>query len=280
MPGSTESDTSSDTTTRSSLNEFLMKTRPLGQTGIEVSPLGLGTVKFGRNQGVKYPKGFEVPGEAQLADLLALAKDLGINLLDTAPAYGTSEERLGRLLKGQRKDWIIAGKAGEEFRNGESTYDFSVDHIERSLARSLERLQTDYLDILLIHSNGADTRILSNEALIDKLHGFKRRGLARAVGASTKTVDGGIMTLELLDVVMTSYSPEHIDDRLVPDYAAKTGKGCLIKKALSSGHNANVEEAFRFCFAHQGVSAAIVGTIDPAHLRQNVDALKNATRRQ
>lgn len=257
-----------------------MKTKALGQTGIEISPLGLGTVKFGRNQGVKYPRDFEIPGEAQLADLLALAKDLGLNLLDTAPAYGTSEERLGRLLKGQRKDWIIVGKAGEEFRNGESVYDFSVDHFEKSLARSLERLQTDYLDVLLIHSDGEDMRILSDEALMDKLQGFKRRGLVRAVGASTKTVDGGIMTLELMDVVMTSYGPDHIDERLVPDYAAKTGKGCLIKKALSSGHNADIEEAFRFRFAHPGVSAAIVGTIDPAHLRQNVDALKIATRRQ
>ena len=82
-----------------------MDLRTLGKTGLKISPLGLGTVKFGRNQGVKYPGGFEIPEEGDLASLVALAKDLGINLLDTAPAYGTSEERLGRLLKGQRQDW-------------------------------------------------------------------------------------------------------------------------------------------------------------------------------
>ena len=79
-----------------------MEKRQLGQTGIEMSVLGLGTVKFGRNEGVKYPESFDIPDDAALADLLSIAKDLGINTLDTAPAYGTSEERLGGLLKGQR----------------------------------------------------------------------------------------------------------------------------------------------------------------------------------
>lgn len=68
--------------------------RPLGDTGLAVSPLGLGTVKFGRDQGVKYPSGFTIPDDREAADLLALARDLGINLIDTAPAYGRSEERL------------------------------------------------------------------------------------------------------------------------------------------------------------------------------------------
>lgn len=58
--------------------------RPLGDTGLAVSPLGLGTVKFGRDQGVKYPSGFTIPDDHEAADLLALAHDLGINLIDTA----------------------------------------------------------------------------------------------------------------------------------------------------------------------------------------------------
>src|SRR5690606_8720766 len=100
--------------------------RPLGTTGLTVSPLGLGTVKIGRNQGVKYPSGFELPDDNQVRDLLALARDAGINLLDTAPAYGTSEERLGPLLSGQRQEWILCSKVGEEFDNGESRFDFSA----------------------------------------------------------------------------------------------------------------------------------------------------------
>jgi aryl-alcohol dehydrogenase-like predicted oxidoreductase len=92
----------------------MMQKRELGQTGIEVSPLGLGTVKFGRDQQVKYPWTFKIPDEKSVIELLALSQDLGINLLDTAPAYGTSEERLGQLLK-NRQDWVIVSKVGEAF---------------------------------------------------------------------------------------------------------------------------------------------------------------------
>ncbi|MFW8341556.1 aldo/keto reductase, partial [Klebsiella pneumoniae] len=74
------------------LHDFL---RPLGSTGLRVSPLGLGTVKLGRDQGVKYPNGFRIPDDQQARELLYLARELGINLIDTAPAYGVSEERLG-----------------------------------------------------------------------------------------------------------------------------------------------------------------------------------------
>ena len=87
--------------------------RTLGDTGLRLSPLGLGTVKIGRNQGVKYPNGFDLPDDDAVRNLLALAHDLGINLLDTAPAYGTSEHRLGPLLKGQRDNWIICSTQAE-----------------------------------------------------------------------------------------------------------------------------------------------------------------------
>src|SRR5690606_33729328 len=89
--------------------------RPLGSTGFKVSPLGLGTVKLGRDQGVKYPTGFTIPGDDDASLLLAQARELGINLIDTAPAYGRSEERLGPLLRGQRDEWVIVSKVGEEF---------------------------------------------------------------------------------------------------------------------------------------------------------------------
>ena len=97
--------------------EQRMKLRPLGSTGINVSPLGLGTVKLGRNQQVKYPQGFDIPDDAQVSELLALAWELGINFIDTAPAYGTSEQRLGQLLP-RADDWVIMTKVGEIFENG------------------------------------------------------------------------------------------------------------------------------------------------------------------
>lgn len=248
----------------------------LGQTGLHVPRLGLGTVKFGRNQGVKYPEGFEIPDENFLRDFLDLAKSLGINMLDTAPAYGTSEERLGRLLKGQREDWIIIGKAGEEFEDGESFYNFTPDHFEMSLERSLKRLSTDYIDALLIHSDGSDMDILQNDALIRKMHDFKDQGMIRATGASTKTADGGIKCLELMDIAMAMYTSDYTDEKPVLDYAQKHNKGVILKKVLSSGHNSNVTDALKFAFSHQGASAAIIGTVTPKNLRQNASAINEA----
>jgi len=251
-----------------------MKKRQLGDTGILVSPYGIGTTKFGRNEGVKYPNAFELPEESALATLLGTAKDLGVNVIDTAPAYGLSEERLGRLLDRQRKDWVIVGKIGEEFEDGESSHHFDVDHFERSLARSLERLKTDYIDVLMIHSDGNDVDILNNNSLINIMHDFKRRGMVRSIGASTKTVEGGIKALELTDVVMASYNPEYTDELPVLDYARDNNKGVLLKKVLSSGHNVNTAEAFDFALSHDGVSCAVVGTINPKHLTANVEAIE------
>ena len=81
--------------------------RELGSTGLQVSPLALGTVKLGRNTHVKYPADFELPDDTGVVQLLEAAADCGINLIDTAPAYGASEERLGRLLPGDRQNWVI-----------------------------------------------------------------------------------------------------------------------------------------------------------------------------
>lgn len=253
-----------------------MEKRQLGKTGIEVSALGLGTVKFGRNQGVKYPHGFDIPDERSLASLLSLAAELGINTLDTAPSYGESEERLGRLLRGQRDQWVIVGKAGEEFSDGASHYDFTAAHFKTSLERSLKRLNTDYLDVLLIHSDGNDLDILNDQDLIAALQDFKARGLVRAIGASTKTTAGGLRALELLDVVMATYNPEYTEEKPVLNRAAETGQGILLKKALGSGH-LPAAKALNFALSHPAVSSAIIGTINPDHLRLNVLHIKKLT---
>ena len=93
----------------------VMQYRQLGNTGLRVSLVGLGTVKLGRNVGVRYPHNFTIPDDAQAARLLDTARELGINLLDTAPAYGSSEARLGALLGAQRDDWVLSTKVGERF---------------------------------------------------------------------------------------------------------------------------------------------------------------------
>jgi len=246
-----------------------MELRALGSTGIKVSPLGLGTVKIGRDQQVKYPSGFTIPDDFAVRALFDLAWELGINVLDTAPAYGNSEERLGQLLP-RKSDWIIVGKVGEIFENGQSSFNFSAEFTRRSVERSLKRLGRDYIDVVLVHSDGDDMRIIREEAVCDTLQELKHAGLIRAVGMSTKTVDGGLWCVENMDVVMATYNLAYTDELPVLQRAAQLNKGVLIKKGLQSGHAQSVEDALRFVFAPVAVHSVIVGTINPQHLRDNV----------
>lgn len=255
-----------------------MKFALIGETGISVSHLGLGTVKFGRNQGVHYPKAFELPSDQAILDLLGRTKELGINLLDTAPAYGNSEERLGALLKNQRHDWVLSTKVGEEFVNGESAFDFSPKGIQASVERSLQRLQTDYLDIVLVHSNGEDKKIIEEHTVFQTLSALKAAGKIRAFGMSTKTIEGGLLTVDQADVVMVTYNLLHQEEHPVIAYAHLHNKGVFIKKAFASGHLDKIGgpnpilATMRLIFSTPGVSSVILGTLNPEHLRANVTA--------
>jgi aryl-alcohol dehydrogenase-like predicted oxidoreductase len=266
----------------------LTQRKHIANTSVAVSPLGLGTVKLGRDKAVKYPEGFKIPDDKQTLDLLALAWDLGINLIDTAPAYGNSEERLGKLLPQLPQDWVIATKAGEYFDpdTGESQYDFSPESLIRSVETSLKRLNRDVLDIVLIHSDGNDLDIINNDGALDTLNELKQRGLVRATGMSTKTVEGGLLALKEADLAMVTHNLHYQDEQAVLDVAARDNKGIFIKKALGSGHMAKeagtidiVQANFDFIFNEPAVSSVIIGTINPTHLKDNVLKAANALTR-
>lgn len=260
-----------------------MKRRPIHSTDIEVTSLALGTVKFGRNQGVKYPTSFDLPSDDNILSLLDEARELGINFLDTAPAYGLSEERLGQLLGSRRDDWIIMSKAGEEFDDGESTFNFSGEWISQSVDRTLSRLRTDRVESLLLHSDGNDLDVLDHSGAVDALFALKDQGKIRSHGISTKTVAGGLRAIELgLDAVMITYNPWHTEEEAILDAAAKTGTSVFLKKALGSGWFVAedgedlVEKSFRFIFEKPAATSVIAGTINPEHLRHNVEAMEGA----
>ncbi|OGT42351.1 MAG: aldo/keto reductase [Gammaproteobacteria bacterium RIFCSPHIGHO2_12_FULL_40_19] len=259
-------------TRKANLGGNVLQKRRLATTDIDVSVIGLGTVKFGRQQGVKYPTAFQLPTDKEAKILLNCARDLGINLLDTAPAYGVSEERLGKLLQGERQEWIISTKAGEEFVDGVSYFDFSKSALNASVDRSLKRLKTDYLDILFIHSNGDDERIIEEEDVFATLARLKNEGKIRAFGMSTKTVRGGLLTIANADIAMVTFNPNYTDEVEVIHAAKQQQKAIFIKKAFASGHlqNVTVEETMQFIFNEPGVTSVIVGTINPAHLKENV----------
>jgi aryl-alcohol dehydrogenase-like predicted oxidoreductase len=259
-------------------SDLKLPQRPLGSTGLNVSVLGLGTVKFGRNQKIKYPT-FELPSDEAICQLLDDAQAFGINLLDTAPAYGIAEERLGKLLGTRRNEFIIVTKTGEEFTNGESNYDFSAEHTRLSVERSLKRLRTNRLDCVLVHCPRNDFEMLTNSPVLDTLQQLKERGDIRSFGASTNSVEGGLLAADAADVVMATYAADYTKEEHVIRRAAELGKGVLIKKGLGSGSLASggaprsLEENFRPIFELEGVSSLIIGTISREHLRENAAAI-------
>jgi aryl-alcohol dehydrogenase-like predicted oxidoreductase len=241
----------------------------LGQCHLETGRISLGTVKFGRNTDVKYPNKFELPDDKVIANLLSEAQELGVNLLDTAPAYGNSEHRIGQLLPGRRQDWILCTKTGEHYAAGRSSYDFSRQAVMDSVAQSLKRLKTDYLDIVLIHSNGDDLHILHQTDAFATLERLKEKGDIRYIGMSTQSVEGSAAALAVSDVLMLTLNLEDQSNIDVIKAAEKKGTGILLKKVFASGHQ-TPEESLAFVLGQRGVHSAVVGTIDSGHLKENV----------
>lgn len=251
---------------------------------MSVSVLGLGTVKLGRTRGLKYAaQPGALPSDEQAGELFAAAAELGINLIDTAPAYGVSEERIGELMRrnawfGGRERWIVCTKAGEEFDDatGESRFDFSPAAVRGSVERSLRRLGVDRLELLLLHSDGRDEWIINESGALRTLEDLKREGVVRAIGVSTKTVEGGILAAGCCDVVMVTHNPAYTAEQRVIDAAMDAGAGVVVKKGLESGRAADPAVAIRFVLGTPGVSAMVVGTSNPQHLRANAAALEEA----
>lgn len=249
-----------------------MLTRPLGRSGLTVPLLGLGTVKFGRTAKVSYPRPYVLPSDEKVADLLALAKRFGVSLLDTAPAYGKSEQRIGEAIAGERSDWLLCSKAGEEFDGARSRYDFNEDHILRSVARSLRRLRTDYLDILLLHADGRDVDRIAAAGAFRALRRLQGEGMVRAVGFSAKGEPDGRAALPRADVLMCAANVPNRSQGDLIECAAREGVGVMVKKPLASGHCPNPRSLADLA-ARRGVSCIVVGTINADHLAANALAL-------
>ena len=261
------------------MKEYLTRRKIIAETGLAVSPLGLGTVKLGRTAGVKYPDSFKIPDDVQTLKLLSEASDLGINLIDTAPSYGNSEQRLGQLLPKLNREWVIATKVGELFNAdlAQSHYNFTAEFIKQSVVQSLKNLRRDVLDIVLIHSDGNDQHIIQHLGVLEILNDLKQQGLIRATGMSTKTVNGGLLAIQQSDIAMVMHNSGYQDEQAVLDQAATSNKAVFIKKALNSGHLASsssvadpVQASFDTIYQNPAVTSIVIGTITPSHLTSNV----------
>jgi aryl-alcohol dehydrogenase-like predicted oxidoreductase len=160
-----------------------MKYNQLGNTGLFVSEICLGTMTFG-GQGM-----FKVVGELDLkgaTGLVARALETGVNFLDTADVYsvGNSEKLTGQALKDigvKRSDVVLATKCYGRTGAGPNDMGASRGHIMDAVARSLERLNTDHIDLYQIHGNDIVTPVEETMRALDDL---TRQGMVRYVGVS------------------------------------------------------------------------------------------------
>ncbi len=246
-----------------------MDSRVLGRTHIAVSPIGFGAFKLGRNENIKYPQGYDLPDERAAERILNSLVDMGVRYIDTAPAYGISEERIGRYLSHRRDEFTLSTKVGETFDQGTSHYDYSSDSVNASLARSLKRLQTDVVDCVFVHSNGEDLEIQNNSDVVGALQKFKEQGGTQAIGFSGKTIEGTRAALRWADVIMVEYHVQETSFAEVIDEAAAARIGVVVKKGFASGH-LPPEEAIQFVLSNPHVSSLVVGTLNAQHMQSNL----------
>jgi aryl-alcohol dehydrogenase-like predicted oxidoreductase len=153
----------------------------LGNTGVFVSRLCLGAMTFGGKGGI-----FEVIGGLPQHDVEALvgnSLDAGINFVDTANvySYGESETMLGKALGSKRKDVVVASKVFGRMGKGPNQVGLSRLHIMQSVEASLERMQTDYIDLYQIHGFDSITPL---EETLGALTDLVRQGKVRYIGCS------------------------------------------------------------------------------------------------
>lgn len=256
---------------------MMMQKVPLGKTGLSVSPIGFGSFKIGRNQKTKYPTHYDLPTDQEATQLLNAVLDMGINLIDTAPAYGLSEQRIGDAISHRRDDFVLATKTGECFEDGNSVYDYSARATRKSIEQSLKRLKTDVLDIVYIHSDGRDEWIQTETDVVETLERLKEQGLIRSLGFSGKKVAGVELALNWADVVMIEY---HIDDashKQVMTRAVEAGIGVVVKKGLASGH-LPAEQSIRFGLKNPCISSMVIGGLNIEHLHSNCEIARREGR--
>lgn len=271
-----------------------MEKRRLGKTDMDVSVLGFGAAEIG----------YEEVAEETVAALLHGALDAGLNVIDTAECYRGSEEMIGRAVSGRRQEFFLFTKCGHP-HGSESAANWSKDSILQSIERSLQRLQTDRLDIVHLHTC-SESELRKGE-VIDALQTARAKGYTRYIGYSgdsraahyaaecgafdTLQMSINIADQEALELVLPLAREKNlgvIAKRPIANAAWKTGQ-----KPMESYHQEYWERlrklnyeflqqpdlkqtigtALRFTLSVPGVHTAIVGTTKPERWEENARLL-------
>ncbi|ATB42627.1 aldo/keto reductase [Cystobacter fuscus] len=263
--------------------------RPLGATGPHVSALGYGAGPVGS------PELSEEAAHALLNGVL----DAGINLIDTAPSYGLSEERIGRALQGRRHEFILSTKCGYGVPGVE---DWTGPCITQGIEQALHRLRTDFIDVVHFHS--CPVEVLERPGVVDALQAAVQRGQVRVAAYSGDNEalawalrSGAFGSVQLS---LNLFDQRALDTAL--PLARERGIGVIAKRPLGnapwrfpqrpaahdiatywdrmhalgldpSGLDWN-EFALRFTAFTPGVASCIVGTTRLEHLQHNLRALE------
>ena len=238
----------------------LSPARPFGKTGVTVPLIGYGTAPLGKEQ----------VSMEHAVRCLNHAIDSGITYLDTSPDYG-SEPKVGEVMKTRRDEVFLATKINKRSKQG----------VLDELQRSLEKLQTDHVDLIQVHAVNAWADLeqaLAPDGACAALEEARRQGLVRHIGITGHArpellahalrqypFDTVLVALGMADRLVTS--PETF---LLPE-AQKRDVGVIAMKVLGHGNFASVDLALRYSLGLPGVSLAIVGMDVPVQIDQIVE---------
>ena len=261
-----------------------MEYRQFGNTEIEVSVLGFGAGHVGSPE----------QDDAAMGRLLNQILDSGITLLDTARGYGLSEERIGRHLSGRRAEFVLSTKIGYGV---EGVADWTAECISRGIDEALQRLNTDYIDIVHLHSCEMDA---ITDPLLEPMVRAAEAGKIRVLAYSGDN-DAAEYAARCGSFGSIETSVNICDQRSITrvvEPAAGAGMGVIAKRPVANapwrfevepaGHYAHEywkrwkamdidpaglpwqELALRFVLTVPGVSTCIAGTASPVHLKENI----------
>ena len=271
--------------------------RMLGRTGLEVTQLGYGAMEV---RGSRIWGGRPVT-EEQADTILNAVLDAGINFIDTSNDYGRSEEFIGKYLSKRRGEYILATKCGctmvhKDENTDDTPHVWTRENLFRGLHESLERMKTDYVDIMQLHNPSVEQTEQGD--LIAVLQEMKHQGKVRWIGcSSTLPHITAYIAQGVFDVFQIPYSALERQHENAITQAAREGAGIIDRGGVARGEPgaglgntdrwqkfeaAKLDElreegesrtAFllRFLIAHPDIHTTIVGTLIPAHLQENIE---------
>lgn len=270
--------------------------RTLGRTGLEVTDLSYGAMEV---RGSRIWGGRPVT-EQQAETILNAVLDNGINFIDTANDYGRSEEFIGKYLSRRRDEFYLATKCGctvvhRDENTDDTPHVWTRENLFRGLHESLERMKTDYVDVMQLHNPSVEQT--QEGDLVSALQEMKQQGKVRWIGiSSTHPHIETYIGWGVFDTFQIPYSAlERQHEGAISD-AAKAGAGTIIRGGVARGEpgaglgNQDRWEAFekakldelreegesrtafllRYTLSHPDMDTTIVGTLIPEHLAENV----------